>query len=82
MGKVGGRGCKKSGRERQWADGKTIALVVVQVFGDEGQMLQVSQPDTPELNLASTYTMLLLAGWPVSKTELFSGREDGPGCPP
>lgn len=44
-------------------------------FGDEGQMLQVSQPDAPELNLASTYTMLLLAGWPVSKRALqWQGR--------
>ena len=45
-------------------------------------MLQVSQPDTPELNLASTYTMLLLAGWPVSEIKFFSGGEGGPGCAP
>lgn len=78
---MGGAVRNQEGEER-WADGEAIALVVVQVFWDEGQKLQVSQPDTPELNLASTYTILLLAGWPVSEIEFFSGGEGGPGCAP
>ena len=76
---MGGAVRNQEGEER-WADGKAIALVLV--FWDEGQMLQVSHPDTPELNLASTYTMLLLAGWPVSEIKFFSGGEGGPGCAP
>lgn len=40
------------------------------------QMLQVSQPDGPVLYLASTYILLLPAGWPVSKIKSsLTGRE-------
>lgn len=40
------------------------------------QMLQVNQPDGPVLYLASTYTLLLPAGWLVSKIKSsFAGRE-------